>query len=84
MVAQAQETLDMTKITCNQFITGEITDPRAMSIWFSGFFHGMRNNTIVDVPALKEEEIDLHIYCSSHIHEFVLEVVKSGREVTMQ
>lgn len=84
MVAQAQETLDVSKITCNQFITGEITDSRAMSIWFSGYFHGTRNDTIVDVTALKEEEIDLHIYCSSHLTEHVMEVVKSGREVTMR
>lgn len=82
MVAQAQETLDVTKITCKQFVSGEITDPRAITIWFSGFFHGMRNNTILDKSALFKEETDLHVYCSSHLNEFVMDVVKNGREAT--
>lgn len=82
MVAQAQETVDVTKITCNQFVSAEITDPRAITIWFSGYFHGTRNNTILDVSALDKDETDLHIYCSSHLNETVMDVVKNGREAT--
>jgi acid stress chaperone HdeB len=82
MVAHAQETLDVTKITCDQFVSGQITDSRAISIWFSGYFHGTRNDTNLDVSALQKDETDLFIYCSSHLNAIVMNVVKNGLEAT--
>jgi hypothetical protein len=52
--AQAQVTIDVAKITCNQFMLGSIVDSRTMSIWLSGYYNGTLNNTLIDVPAMQE------------------------------
>ena len=52
--AQAQVTIDVAKITCNQFMLGSIVDSRTMSIWLSGYYNGTLGNTLIDVPAMQE------------------------------
>ncbi len=52
--AQAQVTIDVAKITCNQFMLGSVVDSRTMSIWLSGYYNGTLSNTLIDVPAMQE------------------------------
>ena len=33
---QAQVTIDITKITCDQFLAGQLTDANTLSKWLSG------------------------------------------------
>jgi maltose-binding protein MalE len=76
-VTQAQETIDMAKITCDQFNTGKISDPRSVSIWLSGFYHGMRNNTLVDVSTLQKNYQTINAYCFYHRDAILMDAVKS-------
>jgi hypothetical protein len=46
--ARAQVTLEVSKITCEQFRRYTITDPRDIALWISGYFNGQRKNTVVD------------------------------------
>jgi hypothetical protein len=50
--AQAQVTVDMAKITCDQLTLGRITDPQNIALWLSGYYHARQNNTLVDTQAL--------------------------------
>ena len=51
--AQAQVTIDVSKITCQQFRSYAITDPNNIAILLSGYYNGKRNNTIVKVQSFK-------------------------------
>lgn len=51
--ANAQMTVDVSKITCKQLITYEITDARSISIWLSGYFNAQENNTVLDVARFR-------------------------------
>ena len=51
--AQAQVTIDVRKITCEQWLTNEVSDPDHIAIWLSGYVHGKRDDTVFDVQALK-------------------------------
>ena len=37
---QAQLTIDITKITCDQYLAGELTDANTLSKWLSGYVNG--------------------------------------------
>ena len=50
--AQAQVTVDVSKITCDQFTLYKITDPQNIAIWLSGYYHGQRNSTLIDTQQL--------------------------------
>jgi len=67
-VARAQETIDVAKITCDQFVVGDVSDSHTISIWLSGFYDGTHHNTVVDVSAAKQHESDLFNYCSESAH----------------
>jgi HdeA/HdeB family len=64
--AFAQETLDVDKVTCGQFVTGEVADTRSISIWLYGYYNGMRKNTVIDIIAVQEFEQGLIHFCLSN------------------
>jgi regulator of protease activity HflC (stomatin/prohibitin superfamily) len=45
--AQAQVSIDVAKITCDQFAAYRITDPRNIAIWLSGYYNGKCDNTVM-------------------------------------
>jgi len=61
--ARAQVTLDVTKITCNQFVTYKITNPQYIAVWLSGYYHGKRGSTTVDTQALLANAKKAQEYC---------------------
>ena len=61
--AMAQMTLDVAKITCDQFVGYKITNPRNIAIWLSGFYHGKQNSTVLDTQALDANARKLQDYC---------------------
>ena len=48
----AQVTIDVAKITCDQFTLYKVTDPQNIALWLSGYYHGKRNSTLVDTQQL--------------------------------
>jgi hypothetical protein len=74
--AHAQETVDVAKITCDQFLAGKIADSRSVTIWLSGYYNGMRNNTILDVSALQSDAKDVMDYCITHPNVILMNAVK--------
>ena len=42
---QAQMTLDVSKITCQQYVQHKVGNPRTLAAWLSGYFHGTRKES---------------------------------------
>jgi acid stress chaperone HdeB len=75
---QAQETLDLAKITCDQFMGEKLATPsRDIVMWLSGYYHGKHNNTIVQPQTLKQNEEKVYSYCSRHSDTTVMDAVES-------
>ena len=77
-VAQAQETIDIAKITSAQFLTGQITDSQTLSIWLSGYSNGTRHNTVVNVSEFQKHSTDVMDYCISHPDTNLMDAVKNA------
>ena len=75
--ARSQESIDVSKITCEQFLAGKVADSRSVSIWLSGYYNGTRKNTVVDVSAFQRGSQDVMDYCISHPSTFLMEAVSS-------
>lgn len=75
--AHAQVTVDIAKITCDQFTLYKITDPRNIAIWLSGYYHGLHNDTIVDTQQLSANLRKIMDYCNLHTQETVMKAVES-------
>jgi acid stress chaperone HdeB len=61
--ARAQVTLDLSKVTCEQYVGYKITDPQNIAIWLSGYFNGKRGNTIIDTQGFNANTKKLQDYC---------------------
>jgi acid stress chaperone HdeB len=64
--AQAQVTLDVSKITCEQFILWKVTDPDKIILWLSGYYNGKRGNTVIDTKGLEENANKVKDYCNAN------------------
>jgi HdeA/HdeB family len=45
--AGAQVTIDVSKITCEQYILYTVANPHDIAVWLSGYYNGKRNNTVI-------------------------------------
>jgi acid stress chaperone HdeB len=61
--AQAQVTIDFSKVTCEQFIGYKIINPTQLAMWLSGYYNGQRGNTIIDTETLSAQTSQLQDYC---------------------
>jgi hypothetical protein len=79
--AHAQVTLDVTKITCGQFVAYKITNPDFIAVWISGYFHGARGEMVVDTQQLVANAKKLENYCLKNPEVLVMKAVETlGKE----
>ena len=50
---RAQVTVDVAKITCDQFLAFSVADPKDVSIWLSGYYHGKHDTKSFEPQAFK-------------------------------
>jgi hypothetical protein len=75
--AHAQVTIDVAKITCDQFTGYKITNPQNIANWLSGYYNGQRGNTILDTQQLAAHTQQLRDYCIVHPEVPVLRAVET-------
>jgi acid stress chaperone HdeB len=61
--AHAQVTIDVAKITCDQFIGYRIWSPTTIAIWLSGYYNGKHGNTTIDTKTLEDNTSKLKQFC---------------------
>ena len=61
--AQSQVSLDVSKITCDQYIHAKIATPNYIAAWVSGYYNAKRNNTIIDTQEIQHNISKLENYC---------------------
>ncbi len=73
--AQAQVMLDVSKLTCQQFATYKVADPKLIAIWINGFQHGKRGDTLVDTQKLDTDTDKVLAFCLENPDASVMEAV---------
>src|SRR5499427_10062825 len=74
---QAQETLDLAKITCQEFMGEQLaTTSRDIVLLLAGYYNGKRNNTIIEPQTIKNEEEKVNRCCYQHREATVMDAVK--------
>ena len=74
---QAQETLDLAKITCEQYSMEQLAASRDIMLVLVGYYNGKRNNTIIEPQTIKKEEAKINSYCYQHREATVMDAVKN-------
>src|SRR5215468_842825 len=75
---QAQVTVDVSKITCEQVLMEKLAwTVRDVELWLSGYYHGKRNDPIVEPEAVGKNKEKLDRYCYEHRDTTVMDAVKN-------
>ena len=74
-VAQAQVTIDISKITCEQYLGYKIINPNDIAMWLSGYYNAQRGNTIIDTETLAAQKSKLQEYCLQNHNVPVMQAI---------
>lgn len=61
--SHAQVTVEISKITCEQYLAFSVADPRDINIWLSGYYHGKQGTTVLQPQVLKQNAEKLKSEC---------------------
>jgi acid stress chaperone HdeB len=75
--ARAQVTIDVSKITCDQYLGYKVTNPENIAIWLSGYYHGKRGDTTLDTQTLVEKAKKMRDYCRRNPQTMVMQAVET-------
>jgi len=77
-MAKAQVTIDVAKITCEQFLLYKVANPDYIAMWISGYYNAKRDNTVIDVEALKAHVEKVKDYCRANMNATVMQAVQTA------
>jgi hypothetical protein len=77
MPAKAQVTIDVSKITCEQFWLRKVADPDKVALWLSGYFNGKRGNTVLDTQQFAGDVRKITDYCRENYQMTVMQAVEA-------
>jgi hypothetical protein len=76
--AQAQVTVDVAKITCQQILKEELASPtHDIVLWLSGYYSGKRNNMTINLQTINNDEQKVRLYCYKNPDTTVLDAIKN-------
>jgi hypothetical protein len=62
-LAHGQVTIDVSKITCDQFVQARVGSPRTTAVWLNGYYHGKIGSTAIDTEQSEAFFDKLIHYC---------------------
>jgi hypothetical protein len=74
--ARAQVSIDMSKVTCEQYLGYKIVNPNDIAMWLSGYYNAKRGNTIIDTETLAAQKRDLQEYCLRNFTVPVMQAIE--------
>ena len=74
----AQETIDVAKITCQQIVKERLASPtHDIVLWLSGYYNGKRNSTTINLRTINDDEETVRLYCYKNPDTTVLDAIKN-------
>jgi acid stress chaperone HdeB len=75
--AQAQVTIDISRITCDQYLGYRTVNPDDIAMWLSGYYNAQRGNTVIDVETLAAQKRGLQDYCLRNLKVPIMEAINT-------
>jgi len=64
-LAPGQVSINVSKVTCDQFANGKIGLPRTTVIWLNGYYHGKTGSTTIDTQQSEDMFGKLINFCQT-------------------
>lgn len=74
--ARAQVVLDMTMLTCRQYLEADKTRQDLIAAWMSGYFNAARNNPVFNATQFTSNRNRVTAYCKKHRPETLMSAIQ--------
>jgi acid stress chaperone HdeB len=74
--ANAQVVLDLTMITCGQYMEQDRDKKDVLAAWMSGYFNAARNQSMVDLARFDRNRKAVEKYCKNHKPETLMSAIQ--------
>jgi hypothetical protein len=78
VTANAQVTIDMGRITCEQYLAMPVSQSKDFSAWMSGWFSFKNDRPFVDLVAHQKNIASVKEWCKFHPRESVMTGLKNA------
>lgn len=76
MPGRAQVMLDMTVVTCGQYINAKPDRRDVIAAWMSGYVNAARGQKTVDITSFARNRMVVDKYCMSHKSEALMSAIQ--------
>jgi acid stress chaperone HdeB len=74
--ARAQAVIDMTMITCKQYLESPRDRQDIIASWMSGYFNAARNNAVLDTSRFERNKATVTSYCKRNRAETLMSAIQ--------
>jgi acid stress chaperone HdeB len=74
--ARAQAVMDMTMITCKQYLEAPADRQDIIASWMSGYFNAARNNAVLDTGRFEKNKASVTAYCKRNRAETLMSAIQ--------
>jgi hypothetical protein len=75
--ARAEITIDVSKMTCKEFMFDNLILPDNVAYWLSGFYNGMHGNTKFNIDELQDYVNKVEQYCMREPGKTVMQAAET-------
>jgi HdeA/HdeB family len=76
-VDASAQVVDVAKISCKQYLTGNIVRQDYLTLWLSGYLNGTRNDTVIETGTVQNVADKVGTYCRSNLDTGLMDAVQN-------
>jgi hypothetical protein len=69
--------VDVAKISCKQYLAGNIVRQDYLSLWLSGYVNGTRNDTAIETGTVQKIADKVSTYCRANLDSGLMDAVQN-------
>jgi hypothetical protein len=69
--------VDVAKISCKQYLAGNIVRQDYLSLWLSGYLNGTRNDTVIETSTVQNVANKVGTYCRANLDTGLMDAVQN-------
>jgi acid stress chaperone HdeB len=71
------QVVDVAKISCKQYLAGNVVRQDYLSLWLSGYLNGTRNDTVIQTNTVQTVANKVGTYCRSNLDTGLMDAVQN-------
>ena len=71
------QVVDVAKISCKQYLAGNIVRQDYLSLWLSGYINGTHNDTVIERSTVQNITDKVGTYCRANLDAGLMDAVQS-------